>query len=269
MPNWITHRSNGPSISLTILSSPNKPRGFNFCYVSTYRLPVIIIHNITKNRTWIYEHCIANVGVGEESYTVLSHWMFRMNEMEGGDLVSITLRNFMSYSGIAMECGVSVVYDEGNTDEEDALGYYKSWNHIIGGDLTGYQLTTGEYILSILRITTHGVKPFMRYGKFVGDRDYYKGDEMLFTALSQRKPAIVGHIPEEIGTSTCNDLILNDEDEVPVVAEVKFEAESESESEVEVEVRVMVEAEVEQHAKRSCMWRKWFNCTRHNFYIKN
>ncbi|XP_023741123.1 disease resistance protein RPV1 isoform X1 [Lactuca sativa] len=262
MPNWITHRSNGPSISFTILSSSNKPRGFNFCYVSTYQLPVIIIHNITKNRTWIYEHCIGNVGVGEESYTVLSHWMFRMNEMEGGDSVSITLRNFRSYNGIAMKCGVSVVYDDGNTDEEDALGYYKSWNHIIGGDLTGYQLTTGEYILSILRITTHGIKPFMRYGKFVGDRDYYKGDEMLFTALSQRKPAIVGHIPEEIGTSTCNDLILNDKDEVdgdevPVMAEVV-----KSESEVEVDVEVMVEAELEQQAKRSCIWRKWFNCTR-------
>lgn len=35
-----------------------------------------------------------------------------------------------------------------------------------------------------------------------------------------------------------------------------------SESEVEVDVEVMVEAELEQQAKRSCIWRKWFNCTR-------
>ncbi|KAI3739360.1 hypothetical protein L2E82_29763 [Cichorium intybus] len=32
---------------------------------------------------------------------------------------------------IQKECGVSLVYDD--EEEEDALGYYKSWNHIIDG----------------------------------------------------------------------------------------------------------------------------------------
>ncbi|KAI3739635.1 hypothetical protein L2E82_30045 [Cichorium intybus] len=30
---------------------------------------------------------------------------------------------------LTKECGVSLVYDDG--EEEDVLGYYKSWNHII------------------------------------------------------------------------------------------------------------------------------------------
>ncbi|KAI3697195.1 hypothetical protein L6452_30034 [Arctium lappa] len=35
-------------------------------------------------------------------------------------------------------------------EEEDPLGYYKSWNHIIGGDLFAFQTITtpGEYFLS-------------------------------------------------------------------------------------------------------------------------
>ncbi|GKG01767.1 hypothetical protein Tco_0306472, partial [Tanacetum coccineum] len=47
------------------------------------------------------------------------------------------------------ECGVSFVYDDGkNEKEEDPLSYYKSWNHIIGGDLSPFQLTTQEYFLN-------------------------------------------------------------------------------------------------------------------------
>ncbi|PWA51446.1 hypothetical protein CTI12_AA427660 [Artemisia annua] len=41
------------------------------------------------------------------------------------------------------ECGVSFVYDDGkNEKEEDPLSYYKSWNHIIGGDLSPFQSAT-------------------------------------------------------------------------------------------------------------------------------
>ncbi|KAD1839810.1 hypothetical protein E3N88_42224 [Mikania micrantha] len=49
------------------------------------------------------------------------------------------------------KCGIGLVYDEDGKNEEeekeDVLGYYKSWNHIIGGDLSPFQTTTGEYIL--------------------------------------------------------------------------------------------------------------------------
>ncbi|KAD5802321.1 hypothetical protein E3N88_13681 [Mikania micrantha] len=48
------------------------------------------------------------------------------------------------------ECGIGLVYDENgkNEKEEDVLSYYKSWNHIIGGDLSPFQTTTGEYLLN-------------------------------------------------------------------------------------------------------------------------
>nr|KAJ0227494.1 hypothetical protein LSAT_V11C100040090 [Lactuca sativa] len=85
MPNWITDRIKGPSISFTIPSSPKNFTGLNFCYVLTSQrigsvratlilLPVIIISNIAKNRTWIYHNYIEKL-----------HWMFGTGEMEAGD----------------------------------------------------------------------------------------------------------------------------------------------------------------------------------------
>ncbi|CAI9300112.1 unnamed protein product [Lactuca saligna] len=260
MPKWIRCRSEGESISFNIPSSPNRLRGFNFCYVYTHRfLPMIIIHNKTKNRAWFYEHCSSDVHVGEEGcYTVLSHWMFGINEMEGGDEVSITVRRTSYFGSPAWECGVEVVYDAGNTAEEDVLTYYKSWNHIIGGDLTGYQLATGEYyILSIRRIMLRGIDANDVYPNIFRDNTHYKEFGIRFTAFSQRQPVILGHVPEENETSTCNDPTLNDEDEVDEVeVEMEFELEFEFVAEADAEV------EREQEAKRSCMWSKWFKCTR-------
>ena len=167
MPNWITHKSKGPSISFTIPSSPNKLRGLNLCYVQTlidpylshrnseypYRqliyLPDIKIINITKRLTWSYKHHIDRVNVGGKSLTFLSHWMFGENEMEDGDQVTISIEPdyLVGYNRSSIrECGVSFVYDDGkNEKEEDPLSYYKSWNHIIGGDLSPFQKRTEEY----------------------------------------------------------------------------------------------------------------------------
>lgn len=165
MPEWITHKSKGPSISFTIPSSPNKLRGLNLSYVQTLidpywrsedqdgnseypyhqliYLPRIKISNITKNLTWLYIHHIERVNVGGKSLTFLSHWMFGENEMEDGDQVTISIE--YNRSSIR-ECGVSFVYDDGkNEKEEDPLSYYKSWNHIIGGDLSPFEIPTEEY----------------------------------------------------------------------------------------------------------------------------
>lgn len=87
VPNWIVKRRIGSSILFTIPSSPKKLRGLNFYCVLTSRfldyeffyLSVIIICNITKNRTWIYQHYIRRVDVTGKSLTLLSHWMFVMN----------------------------------------------------------------------------------------------------------------------------------------------------------------------------------------------
>nr|GEW95073.1 Toll/interleukin-1 receptor (TIR) domain-containing protein [Tanacetum cinerariifolium] len=122
MPTWITGRTKGPSISFTIPSSPNKLRGLNLCYVLTlirpywrsrlengnseypfhqlHNLPLIKIHNITKNLTWIYRHYVDRVNVGGKSLTFLSHWMFGENEMEDGDQLTISISNYNTTAAV-------------------------------------------------------------------------------------------------------------------------------------------------------------------------
>ncbi|KAL7618780.1 hypothetical protein Lser_V15G02541 [Lactuca serriola] len=215
MPNWFTHRSTGNSISFTIPSYPNKITGLNFCSIHILaspdeRLPfpcdhfpltpMITVNNITKNHMWIYERHKDRFSEGRECYTLLSHWMFGMNEMEGGDHVTITVT--LPCNEIVKECGVRVVYDDGNMDEEeDALGYYKSWNHIIGGYLSPFQLTTGEYILHNWQFFWPDVKMYPYYRKFVTEGANYQAryqvqDNGWFRALSKRKPHIIGDTHE-------------------------------------------------------------------------
>ncbi|KAL7617417.1 hypothetical protein Lser_V15G03791 [Lactuca serriola] len=206
MPNWITYKSARRSISFTVPSSLTRLRGLNFCCVLTSSylgeedgflyLPVIIISNITKNLTWIYQHCIECVlDVGGKCLILLSHWMFGVNEMECGDHVSINVRwaPHDIPDAVNKECGVSFVYDDEKTDEEEenVLGYYKSWNHILGGDLTGFQLTSGEYLLSKDRI----MSPFIdidipKYDHLCENGARFK-EQFLFRALSGRKSALL------------------------------------------------------------------------------
>ncbi|KAL7615770.1 hypothetical protein Lser_V15G02971 [Lactuca serriola] len=91
--------------------------------------------------------------------------MFGMKEMKGGDKVTITV--IEGPDKVTKECGVMFVYEDG--EEEDVLGYYKSWNHIIGGHLTGFQLTTGQYILQNERFLVHGTEVNRYYRPLVGD----------------------------------------------------------------------------------------------------
>ncbi|KAL7618485.1 hypothetical protein Lser_V15G03804 [Lactuca serriola] len=193
MPKWITYRSMGPSISFTIPSSPKNLTGLNFCLVQLpldvefVHLPKIIISNITKNHTWIYEHFIGNANVDGGCLTLLSHWMFVMNEMEAGDHVTITLPVSINFAyPVTKECGVSFVYDDGDThEEEDALGYYKSWNHIISRDLIGFQLTNGKYLLYISRFLAldHEVPPWHYLD---GEYAHFKDKQVSFRAFSER-----------------------------------------------------------------------------------
>ncbi|KAI3697197.1 hypothetical protein L6452_30036 [Arctium lappa] len=158
IPNWISDRREGSSISFTIPSSPNNLTGFNFCYVFMATKGYICvwdeikINNITKKRTWIYNFPVYFEATGED-VILLSHWMFGKNEIEDGDQLTISIldNNVFGISKIR-ECGISLVYDDDDgknkMEEEDVLGYYKSWNHIIGGDLSPFQTTTpGEYYL--------------------------------------------------------------------------------------------------------------------------
>ncbi|CAI9268758.1 unnamed protein product [Lactuca saligna] len=210
IPDWITCKRKGPSISFIIPSSLKQFRGLNFCYVLTSRvlneslgiveqdqvldLPMIIISNITKKHTWIYHHYVYRVRVDGDFAIMLSHWMFGMNEMEGGDEVTIATTQDL---GLTEEVGVGFMYDDGNTDEEDALGYYKSWNHIIGGDLLGFQTTTGEYILNSTRFLSSGRVVFPYYLPYIGDEPYYKENQVHFRVFSVRKSNIVGGVHED------------------------------------------------------------------------
>ncbi|KVH80537.1 hypothetical protein Ccrd_025494 [Cynara cardunculus var. scolymus] len=55
--------------------------------------------------------------------------------------------SYLIYVPSSLECGVSLVYDE--DEEEEVLGYYKSWNHRIGGDLSPFLTTApGQYRLN-------------------------------------------------------------------------------------------------------------------------
>ncbi|GJZ98154.1 Toll/interleukin-1 receptor domain-containing protein [Tanacetum coccineum] len=208
MPTWIKRRRKGPSISFTIPSSPNKLRGLNLSYVQTlirpywrskvqyenseypfhqlFYLPYIKIRNLTKNLTWLYTHYLDRVNVGGKSLTFLSHWMFGENEMEDGDQVTISVKHDQDGDGCRIrECGVSFVYDDGkNEKEEDPLSYYKSWNHIIGGDLSPFQFTTQEYNLNNYFASRYGV--------------LYKDKERFFKAFSPKNSNTRGRAIEDV-----------------------------------------------------------------------
>ncbi|XP_076914811.1 disease resistance protein RPS4B-like [Bidens hawaiensis] len=198
MPNWISCRSKGLSSSFTIPSSPNNLRGLNFCYcVETaphdeFRMPVITITNSTKKQTWIYNHYIEKVQADGKCICLLSHWMFGPNEMKDSDGITIDIAQLHdddeeNHTLKVIECGCSFVYDvERNEEEEDVLRYYRSWNHIIGGDLSPFQLKSGKYILDYFSFGRLIPEVYDEYHHFIGN-DVYKEARMMFKAFSQKK----------------------------------------------------------------------------------
>ncbi|KAI7728656.1 hypothetical protein M8C21_016039 [Ambrosia artemisiifolia] len=106
--------------------------------------------------------------------SLLSHWMFGPNEMKGGDHITITVEP-VEFGKYIKECGIGLVYDdEIIQEEEDALGYYKSWNYIIGRDLSPFQLTTGAYVLNNDGFLAYASKSNACYHQFFDYGAYYK-----------------------------------------------------------------------------------------------
>ncbi|XP_023745334.1 disease resistance protein RPV1 isoform X3 [Lactuca sativa] len=231
MPSWVRHRSVGPSISFTIpsssSSSPNNITGLNFCSLHTLNLPdegldlsvddllppttMMTISNITKNHMWIYERSVDRFSKDPNCWVILSHWMFGKNEMEAGDHITITVTpkrhtvvtrlRHDHFIEVVKECGVSLVYEDGEkNDEEDALGYYKSWNHIIGGDLSPFQITTGQYLLNNIRFFDLGIYMSPYHRQFVPDAPIWQEqkEDNWFRALSPRKADILGRACEDV-----------------------------------------------------------------------
>ncbi|GJT44762.1 disease resistance protein RML1B-like protein [Tanacetum coccineum] len=151
------------------------------CHSYEYlKVPSIKISNVTKNVTWIYNRLILGAPMRNKSIIFLSHWMFGANEMEAGDQVTITVTQRTQHDRQLTECGISLVYDDDDDDddvddqhhdggddvddgflfdevdlnvdddgrmkEEDPSSYYKSWNHIIGKDLSALQSTIDRRI---------------------------------------------------------------------------------------------------------------------------
>ncbi|KAJ9558689.1 hypothetical protein OSB04_013303 [Centaurea solstitialis] len=201
IPNWISHKCSGSSILITIPSSPNNLRGLNFCCVlrdprGYFLLWIDIkVNNITKNRTWIYRGHRVFDTPARKGLIYLSHWMFGKNEMEDGDQITISVLvpktdslGRSTHDISIKECGVKLVFGHGNrVEEEDPLDYYKSWNHIIGGDLSTFLTTSGEYFLYILH--------FFRGWGFRG-RELYIDHRPMFRALPQWKSNVAAGASE-------------------------------------------------------------------------
>ncbi|KAK1413491.1 hypothetical protein QVD17_35273 [Tagetes erecta] len=97
-----------------------------------------------------------------------------------------------STSPLVIECGIDLVYEDRKIEEEDedVLGYYKSWNHIIGGDLSPFQLSTGEYILANNQFRRRAKGPYIEYRPFVDQRATYNEGSVAFKALSHKSDGV-------------------------------------------------------------------------------
>ncbi|KAD5802429.1 hypothetical protein E3N88_13789 [Mikania micrantha] len=221
IPKWINCRSKGPTLSFTIPPSPKKLRGLNFlCIMEKVSslpllgwhdigIPMIKISNITKNHTWVYNHYVHRVEFdGNNHYNEdgegfclswLSHWMFEPNEMKVGDHVTTTVTNkYFSPGPIILE------YDDDDgkigEEEEDVLSYYKSWNHIIGGDLSPFHTTTGEYILDHNHFCRFSNETFGSYRPFISDGTNFKDKEFRASSSimkAQTKYKIEAQMPKK------------------------------------------------------------------------
>ncbi|GJS86873.1 TMV resistance protein N-like protein [Tanacetum coccineum] len=135
IPKWFSHISNGPSVSFTVPSSSHTLRGLNIGFV--YTNPDIIpgdwyevLYNRTKNCTWRYEsHFHAIDLTCNESMVCVRHWVIGKSVVEMGD--DITIYHECWGEDNVTQCGVSLVYDDGNKDE-DPLAIYKPWKYNIG-----------------------------------------------------------------------------------------------------------------------------------------
>lgn len=166
VPSWFADvKLMGPSISFTV---PPKVRikCLNVCSLywyfkdeedNWYPHPAFTkINNMAKDLTFIY--CPFYFGIPEyddEDIAWLSQWKLGNHQLGGGDEVTITIAVGNGFQ--VKECGFKLVYHEEHEKEQEE-GKDKNdmkmededeeeWG-VIGGDLSGFQLSTGVYFLS-------------------------------------------------------------------------------------------------------------------------
>ncbi|KAI3683197.1 hypothetical protein L1987_83697 [Smallanthus sonchifolius] len=155
VPNWFTHRSNGSSFTLQSSPQNGKIRGLNVCIVSMVSRVMevgpsrIELRNLTKNSSWTYQPIMYLVpedddfeddDVEDDDFEVddvedddfeddddeavvwLSHWMFRNNEFEDGDEVSVHVSENFDY--VYDENGIG--YDSEGSDYANVREYVLS-----------------------------------------------------------------------------------------------------------------------------------------------
>ncbi|BBH09933.1 Disease resistance protein TIR-NBS-LRR class family [Prunus dulcis] len=163
VPGQFSHKTAGSSISFTLPLLPNLMiRGLNIFAVYSesnndspnkinvnYRIfpyPIITeVSNKSKGVKWIYGPTFFGVPGDGQDAIWLSHWKFG-NQLESGNEVK--------------ECGVQLVYEQEQEQEENMMNSQHNNNnktdtfypHVIGGDLSSFEVRPGTYFLCRLPI---------------------------------------------------------------------------------------------------------------------
>ncbi|KAM0031147.1 hypothetical protein Hdeb2414_s0017g00505271 [Helianthus debilis subsp. tardiflorus] len=178
-PNMITeYMSNTSSLSFVVPSCPENKRlkGINvtfkyaissedwawFCKISTSNGVVDFMYN---------PKVYGKLEVGEVCIW-LSYWPTG-NMLDTGDTVNVSI---VVLSGLEVhECGASLVYSDQETSENNM-----EWEEILGGDLSGFELSTGAYYLC-----RRDLFELMEVGRL--SRDWFRilvGDTIDYTSMS-------------------------------------------------------------------------------------
>ncbi|KAJ0639110.1 hypothetical protein HanHA300_Chr00c0001g0677581 [Helianthus annuus] len=131
------------------------------------------ISNRSKGVTWVYNPVVYCKPLVNEDVVWLSYWPIG-NILDAGDEVNVEIY-VEKGTMIVSECGANLVYmDVGEIEEE--VNYENNMmkeEEVIGGDLSGFEVTAGGYYLC--RRDVFGLQTSYWLKKFFGDNVHYPG----------------------------------------------------------------------------------------------